>query len=1235
MTAPARRRALLVGVAEYKNFTALPSVTVDLSVMAEVLGDSAVGGFDTIDQVPADPDAATLRQRVADFLDRSEPDELTVVYISGHGVRSAATGEFHVVAHDTDKSDLGETAIPAGFLNEHLENCPARQKVLILDCCESGGFAAGITTIRTPKNSDAMGSPMQTKGVYILASSQAQEASWVGEDDDSPSLFTDAIVEALRTGAGDRDRDGRVGVAELYEHVSAVLRARPKHTRQTPVSSSIGVSGGGIYLAKAPVRRTDPRGGKSKATRAGSAAQEAQASGGRVTWKPLLEYYAHCIRAENAEDKLLKFPANQQGVVFIGGSEQLLSGSGADAGGMFPVPSEYADHIDDAVKKGSDLLYGYPVVVLLKDARGKNLRTPQCAPLLIRRLEIVQSDDGSVLLHPYGEPEPNPVLSRYWLSEDGAENLLSTYSPTWGAGDQVGLAREINHLLRDEYELDWIDEILPDRMANHLAPNVSQSGARNTAVLVALDSGATVRRLLKDLGDIADNASTIGETALGALLDGRAGTSRTGAVEQVLLGPANDAQSDVLEAALTRRLTVATGPPGTGKSALIVNLVASAVAAGQSVLVASTNNKAVDEVWERCERTVEGLIVRTGSRGNGETTNYQAAERESLHKALAATAAAPARSLTTAQAEYAAATRAHALYRRAAADKATTEAALLAAGRQRAQALEAISEGTRGALGDGRIPSRLSGASDKDLARLRSRADKLHRARWFADRRRRGFLGRLGIGSTPQSADTLCLAVGAFADGESAWRALRGQTHLDDEQLTAVLSEAEEARGLRAVELAASKIHRLRSDGRRGLQGLVDHDESDGSDWRKLRDALPAVPAWAVTCLSARRFPPGAALFDLVVIDEASQCSIPAVVPVLFRAKRAVVIGDPLQLAHVATLKAPEEATIREKYGFGSQEFLDTHLGYRQDSAFHALEHAAGSSLTLDEHYRCHPDIARLSDSLFYAPRGKALTILTPSQRMRGVAGQPNVKWIDQQGTAMKHHRGSWINTQEIDRVGSGIRYFLDHLPADATVGVVTPFRAQAAAIRAHWDKQARVRVGTAHSFQGGECDVVIYSLVAADGISPGALRFLDNQANLWNVAITRARAHLFVISDRDFWARRGGLGLRLLRQIEAGRLSPEWPHGDEYRDLLRDRLAGPAGKVDFCELRDGYVADAVVAAAEGQERAFLLDTGAADGADPARHLLLQLKRTRLLASAEKNRLAERLPAWRLYDESD
>ncbi|WP_280446060.1 AAA domain-containing protein [Nocardia brasiliensis] len=175
-------------------------------------------------------------------------------------------------------------------------------------------------------------------------------------------------------------------------------------------------------------------------------------------------------------------------------------------------------------------------------------------------------------------------------------------------------------------------------------------------------------------------------------------------------------------------------------------------------------------------------------------------------------------------------------------------------------------------------------------------------------------------------------------------------------------------------------------------------------------------------------------------------------------------------------------------------------------------------------------------------------------------------------------------------------------------------------------------RVGTAHTFQGGECDAIIFSLVAADGIGSGAMAFLDTQANLWNVAITRARAHLFIVGSSEFWVRRGGLGRRLHDEIAAARGDVAWQHGDELRDLLHQRLKQDGCRVDLAVRRSGYVIDALVTTGNGAETAVVLDTGAASATEFARHLRLQQRRAALLAAPGTQREGYRLPAWQLFE---
>ena len=82
---------------------------------------------------------------------------------------------------------------------------------------------------------------------------------------------------------------------------------------------------------------------------------------------------------------------------------------------------------------------------------------------------------------------------------------------------------------------------------------------------------------------------------------------------------------------------------------------------------------------------------------------------------------------------------------------------------------------------------------------------------------------------------------------------------------------------------------------------------------------MSALPAWCVTNLSARgHIPLHAGMFDLVVIDEASQCSVPSALPLLYRAKRAMVIGDPNQLRHIIKIGLRKDQELQVRYGMES-----------------------------------------------------------------------------------------------------------------------------------------------------------------------------------------------------------------------------------------------------------------------------------------------------------------------------
>jgi hypothetical protein len=283
------------------------------------------------------------------------------------------------------------------------------------------------------------------------------------------------------------------------------------------------------------------------------------------------------------------------------------------------------------------------------------------------------------------------------------------------------------------------------------------------------------------------------------------------------------------------------------------------------------------------------------------------------------------------------------------------------------------------------------------------------------------------------------------------------------------------------------------------------------------------LPCWAVTSLSARgRLPFEPGLFDLVVIDEASQCDIASALPLLLRARRAVIIGDPLQLKHVSTVAPRQDRLILESHGLA-----DAHApwAYSVNSLFDLARSLCRHEdiVNLRDHHRSHRDIIGFSNRHFY--RGR-LRIATDHGTLKapGVAG-PAVHWIDVKGKVLRPSGGGALNPPEAAAILAELRTLVLERGYTGSIGVVTPFRAHANRIRTllHQDPELSQRlaelqlvVDTVHGFQGDERDLIVFSPVVSLGAGENMLRFLNGNGNLFNVAITRARSELLVVGDRQ-----------------------------------------------------------------------------------------------------------------------
>lgn len=1193
MTPRLRRRALLIGTEHHDDarLDALPCTRADTAQLHEVLGHPAIGGFETVG-IAHDLSAAGLRSAIAEFLDGCEEDELALLYISGHGARLVESGgEFFFMATDSDIDDLARTGVGASFVNERLEGCFAQQKVAILDCCHSGGFALGFRTVDGPAKSATparIGVPLIARGVYVLSSSAVEQASFGGggsADAPEPSVFTASVVETLRTGAAGGSVGGDVTVDELFDAVSERLRG----SGQRPVKSALHVDGP-IQIASRPRGPVPPTATSSTQTAPSTGRPPPVAPDPQ--WPALLGYFRDAVQAGMAAFELLTVSGGP--FACLPGPERLLTAD-LDADDCLPVPTDAASLVTTAVENRLQLWAGWPAVILTE--RGRR----QFAPLLIRRVGVVTDDSGTARLKPDGTVLPHPGLARALLDEDGAAELLTTYQPSWRAGERERLGSDAAYLLH-ELDVHIVDELRPAALSERFDEAGPGDGAVNVAVLFATETTQYDNGLLADLDKLRGMPDRITGTALAALLDHGKPAYKGSPVVSPL--PANAGQRAVLQAAMTRRLTVATGPPGTGKSQLIVDVVATAIAAGQSVLVASTNNGAVNEVWRRCDELVPGSVVRTGS---GENQAHELDGLEKLRKA-------PGPEVTPDTLREA---------HRSAAEQLDRCRTTLQEVAERELCLIETRARLRAAAGRLDVDPAWRPATDVGRAQLLSRIPSWLFGEWLRNR----LLRQAGVPGPCRDTAETCRALRDFADAVARWEQLRNAAARTppDDMLATNLDAAQIAMSAASANLLQAATHTAAQHGQDKIRERMKALKANKGT-RGMADVLAHVRGWAVTCQSARRFPLCPALFDLVVIDEASQCPIPHVVPLLFRARRALIVGDVMQLPHISELSPRRDRELRNRHGIGSA-WVDEHCqSVRRHSAFHAAQRAvSGGSLMLDEHYRSHPEIAALANRLFY---GGELTVLTEIRGRPALTGR-SIRWRDVQGRSIRGpNGGSWRNADEAAETVACVEQLLAQLPPEATIGVVTPYAAQSNDLKQRFrvatDKTGdRVRVGTVHTFQGGERDVMVLTLVAGHNVLPHNFHWIDRQPQLWNVAITRARSNLIVIGDRELWRRRGGVGAELAAASGTARDEPG--QDEELRTRLYRHLHRDDPAVQLRVVVNGHIADARL----GDGSAVLLDPGTPSGRDPAAHLEQMLRRRRLLAGPDA-RAARRIPVWTL-----
>lgn len=259
---------------------------------------------------------------------------------------------------------------------------------------------------------------------------------------------------------------------------------------------------------------------------------------------------------------------------------------------------------------------------------------------------------------------------------------------------------------------------------------------------------------------------------------------------------------------------------------------------------------------------------------------------------------------------------------------------------------------------------------------------------------------------------------------------------------------------------------------------------------------------------------------DLLVIDEAGQISPELGLFSFSFAKRAIVVGDQLQIPPVWSIEEPEDKVIWESIvGNINDNYIYDYLSCSKSSVMRAAEkYSRFTNLQLKEHRRCQKPIISYCNELCYDNKLECYT----KDIDRDIDKNPLMAYYHVVGET-KTVNGSKVNIAEAEKIAEWLRVNYDliekfydtYKPDDKDtdkVIVITPFKEQKKVLQLTISKvlKKKIRVGTVHAFQGAESFVVIYSTVYQSDPY-----FIVNSKELMNVAVSRAKEHFFVFGNK------------------------------------------------------------------------------------------------------------------------
>ncbi|MDX9691262.1 MAG: AAA domain-containing protein [Acholeplasmataceae bacterium] len=549
----------------------------------------------------------------------------------------------------------------------------------------------------------------------------------------------------------------------------------------------------------------------------------------------------------------------------------------------------------------------------------------------------------------------------------------------------------------------------------------------------------------------------------------------------------NQSQHTAIYKALENSISVIEGPPGTGKTQTILNLISNIISRNMNCAIVSNNNTAIDNVHDKLSDEGIGFVSATLGRLDNVTTFFENNGDEDLNQFL--------------------------------------ESAMIYKDDTKKKNIDELSA----------LMKRLH-ETEIEIARLKNELNAVHVEQKNQPEK---FYNRISIYQKLSSKEYLKLInrlekekkIGFFERWKINHKYKVKLHKIDINEAISMLEQLFYESRINEINITIDKLNTELSKNNKDkvlndlkkiskdylIEAIKNHYEKidkktfDKESYKQdYHNFLKRYPVVLSTSQSLLNNAPKGFLFDYLIIDEASQGDLLSSVIAMSCARKLVVVGDSRQLQQI-----DEERLFKESNKLAQRYNIQSSFRYESNSILKSVRESVLNVPTtlLREHYRCAPDIINFCNKMFYDDELIPMTNNTGMhlEIIKTVTGNHARK--NPNGTGM-------YNQREIDEI---VELFKGN--DLSRVGVITPFKYQARLIQEHF-KDSKLEADTIHKFQGRQKDEVYLSFVVnsldknPDQVENRLYDFVTNE-KLLNVAISRGKNKVTaILSDKIYYSK-------------------------------------------------------------------------------------------------------------------